>query len=50
MAEDLKRMYRTVMDDHFPSQMTISFGDQSLVYRVLVELGHLLVYGTGKVR
>jgi phosphoribosylaminoimidazolecarboxamide formyltransferase/IMP cyclohydrolase len=33
MAEDLKRMYRTVMDDHFPSQMTISFGDQTLVYR-----------------
>jgi phosphoribosylaminoimidazolecarboxamide formyltransferase/IMP cyclohydrolase len=33
MAEDLKRMYRTVMDDHFPSQMTISFGEQTLVYR-----------------
>jgi phosphoribosylaminoimidazolecarboxamide formyltransferase/IMP cyclohydrolase len=33
MAEDLKKMYRTVMDDHFPSQMTISFGDQTLVYR-----------------
>jgi len=33
MAEDLKRMYRTVMDDHFPSQMTISFEDQTLVYR-----------------
>jgi phosphoribosylaminoimidazolecarboxamide formyltransferase/IMP cyclohydrolase len=25
MAEDLKRMYRTVMDDHFPSNMEISF-------------------------
>ena len=33
MAEDLKKMYRTVMDDHFPSQITISFGDQVLVYR-----------------
>jgi phosphoribosylaminoimidazolecarboxamide formyltransferase/IMP cyclohydrolase len=33
MAEDLKKMYRTVMDDHFPSQLTISFGDQTLVYR-----------------
>ncbi len=33
MAEDLKRMYRTVMDDHFPTQLTISFGDQKLVYR-----------------
>jgi phosphoribosylaminoimidazolecarboxamide formyltransferase/IMP cyclohydrolase len=33
MAGDLKKMYRTVMDDHFPSQITISFGDQMLVYR-----------------
>ncbi len=30
---DLKKMYRTVMDDHFPPEMTISFGDQKLVYR-----------------
>jgi len=33
MAEDLKKMYRTVMDDHFPPQITISFGDQRLVYK-----------------
>jgi len=33
MGDDLKKMYRTVMDDHFPSEMTISFGDQTLVYR-----------------
>jgi phosphoribosylaminoimidazolecarboxamide formyltransferase/IMP cyclohydrolase len=33
MAEDLKKMYRTVMDDHFPPQITISFGDQKLLYR-----------------
>ena len=33
MSDDLKKMYRTVMDDHFPSQMTISFGDQVLVYK-----------------
>jgi phosphoribosylaminoimidazolecarboxamide formyltransferase / IMP cyclohydrolase len=33
MPEDLKKMYRTVMDDHFPLQITISFGDQVLVYR-----------------
>jgi phosphoribosylaminoimidazolecarboxamide formyltransferase/IMP cyclohydrolase len=25
MAEDLKKMYRTVMEDHFPSKMEISF-------------------------
>ena len=28
MAEDLKKMYRTIMDDHFPPQMEISFVDQ----------------------
>ena len=33
MVEDLKKMYRTVMDDHFPPQISISFGDQVLVYR-----------------
>jgi phosphoribosylaminoimidazolecarboxamide formyltransferase/IMP cyclohydrolase len=33
MGEDLKKMYRTVMADHFPSTMTISFGDQTLIYR-----------------
>jgi phosphoribosylaminoimidazolecarboxamide formyltransferase/IMP cyclohydrolase len=33
MTSDLKAMYRTLMDDHFPPQITISFGDQALVYR-----------------
>ena len=33
MVDDLKKMYRTVMDDHFPPEITISFGDQVLVYR-----------------
>ena len=33
MPDDLKKMYRTVMDDHFPPEITISFGDQTLVYR-----------------
>jgi phosphoribosylaminoimidazolecarboxamide formyltransferase/IMP cyclohydrolase len=36
MAEDLKKMYRTIMDDHFPPQMEISFVDgntrQTLFY------------------
>ena len=32
MAE-LKDMYRTVMDDHFPETMTIAFGEQILTYR-----------------
>jgi phosphoribosylaminoimidazolecarboxamide formyltransferase / IMP cyclohydrolase len=33
MTQDLKKMYRTLMDDHFPAQITISFGEQVLVYR-----------------
>jgi len=33
MTENLKKMYRTVMDDHFPQDLTISFGNQILVYR-----------------
>ncbi|MCF8145597.1 MAG: IMP cyclohydrolase [Deltaproteobacteria bacterium] len=33
MSDELKKMYRTVMDDHFPSEMRISFGDQTLTYR-----------------
>src|SRR5208282_4997597 len=32
MAEDLKKMYRTVMEDHFPDSLRVSFGDQVLVY------------------
>jgi phosphoribosylaminoimidazolecarboxamide formyltransferase/IMP cyclohydrolase len=32
MAE-LKQMYRTVMEDHFPERMIIQFGNQILVYR-----------------
>ncbi|MFH1675230.1 MAG: IMP cyclohydrolase [Pseudomonadota bacterium] len=30
---DLKQAYRTVMEDHFPDTITISFGDQKLVYQ-----------------
>ncbi len=32
-AQDLKKMYTTILGDHFPMEMTISFGDQKLVYR-----------------
>ena len=36
MAKDLKEMYRTIMEDHFPDRMTITFGEgrdaQPLVY------------------
>jgi phosphoribosylaminoimidazolecarboxamide formyltransferase/IMP cyclohydrolase len=31
--EDLKKMYRTVMADHFPPTMSITLGDQTLIYR-----------------
>ncbi|MDA8104127.1 MAG: hypothetical protein M0Z71_01985 [Nitrospiraceae bacterium] len=30
---DLKKMYKTIMDDNFPDTMTIKFGEQTLVYR-----------------
>ncbi len=30
---DLKKMYTTILGDHFPLEMKISFGDQTLVYR-----------------
>lgn len=31
--EDIKAAYKTVMDDHFPEELTISFGEQKLVYQ-----------------
>ena len=31
--DDLKKMYRTVMADHFPADLKITLGDQSLIYR-----------------
>ncbi|MFC1836586.1 hypothetical protein ACFL2Q_17980 [Thermodesulfobacteriota bacterium] len=31
--DDMKAKYKTVMDDEFPSEMKISFGDQTLVYK-----------------
>jgi phosphoribosylaminoimidazolecarboxamide formyltransferase/IMP cyclohydrolase len=30
---DLKKMYSTILGDSFPMDMTISFGDQKLIYR-----------------
>ncbi len=30
---DIKKMYRTIMDDHFPAEMIIKFGDQTLIYK-----------------
>lgn len=30
---DLKKMYSTILGDSFPSDMTVSFGDQKLVYK-----------------
>jgi phosphoribosylaminoimidazolecarboxamide formyltransferase / IMP cyclohydrolase len=30
---DIKQMYKTVMEDHFPERMVIQFGNQILVYR-----------------
>ena len=33
MSDDLKKMYRTVMDDNFPAEVKITFGDQTLTYK-----------------
>jgi len=30
---DIKKMYRTIIADHFPDEMMIKFGDQTLVYK-----------------
>ena len=30
---NLKKAYKTILDDNFPGEMTITFGDQKLVYR-----------------
>ncbi|MDO8747196.1 MAG: hypothetical protein Q7J70_06010 [Thermodesulfovibrionales bacterium] len=30
---ELKKMYRTIMDDKFPDDMTIKFGNQTLIYK-----------------
>ena len=30
---DIKKMYTTILGDQFPMEMTISFGDQTLMYR-----------------
>ncbi|MEW6215496.1 MAG: IMP cyclohydrolase [Nitrospirota bacterium] len=30
---EIKKMYRTIMEDHFPAEMVIKFGDQTLIYR-----------------
>ena len=37
MAEDLKKMYRTIMDDHFPPKMEISFIDENERQTLLYE-------------
>lgn len=31
--QDIKKMYRTIMEDNFPSEMVITFGDQTLMFR-----------------
>lgn len=30
---DIKKMYRTIMFDHFPDEMIIRFGEQTLIYK-----------------
>ncbi len=30
---DIKKMYKTIMEDHFPGEMVIKFGDRTLIYK-----------------
>jgi len=31
--KDIKKAYQTILDDNFPEEMTITFGDQKLIYK-----------------
>lgn len=33
MVEDIRKIYRTIVSDHFPETITVYFGDQKLIYR-----------------
>jgi phosphoribosylaminoimidazolecarboxamide formyltransferase / IMP cyclohydrolase len=46
-VSDIKKMYKTIMSDNFPAEMTITFGDQKLVYRK--KSWKLAEEGTGEV-
>jgi phosphoribosylaminoimidazolecarboxamide formyltransferase/IMP cyclohydrolase len=49
--EDYKKIYRAIMEDHFPGEMTIQFGRQRLIYRKRTwklpdpESGHIIEKG-----
>jgi len=49
--DEMRRLYRTVMDDHFPQEMTIILGEQRLLFRkrtwriVDQELGEVIEKG-----
>jgi phosphoribosylaminoimidazolecarboxamide formyltransferase/IMP cyclohydrolase len=45
--KDYKQAYRTIMDDHFPEDMVITFGGQTLVYRK--RTWKIMDEGTGEV-
>ncbi|MDD4073894.1 MAG: IMP cyclohydrolase [Desulfobacterales bacterium] len=48
MAEDLKKMYKTIMDDHFPSRMEISFVDKDNRQTLFYEKGLWTIDGVQK--
>jgi len=48
MAEDLKQMYKTVMDDHFPPNMEISFVEQGNRQTLFYEKVSWIVEGVQK--
>lgn len=48
MAEDLKQMYKTIMDDHFPPRMEISFVDDDRRQTLFYEKVSWIIEGVRK--
>ncbi len=48
MAQDLKKMYRTIMDDHFPPRMEISFVDEKARQTLFYEKVAWVIEGVEK--
>ena len=48
MAEDLKQMYKTIMDDHFTPQMEVSFVDKDKRQTLFYEKVSWVIEGVNK--
>jgi phosphoribosylaminoimidazolecarboxamide formyltransferase / IMP cyclohydrolase len=48
MSDDLKKMYKTIMDDHFPSRMEIAFVDENQRQTLFYEKASWVIDGVEK--